>query len=192
MRMIGIAWAMSSPDGGLVQRPLFPFTALVAAALCTAFAGPVAAAPAPRLNASSFADLKKPLPLPYDETANADAAVAAAKARARARGKLLLIDLGGNWCPDCRVLAGTLALPELRAFIDRHYELVMVDVGRFDRNLQIPARYGIKDRLEGVPSVLVIDPRTDRLINSGRVAALADARAMTPQALADWFAQWVR
>ena len=113
---------------------------------------------------------------------------ASAKARALARHKLLLIDLGGNWCGDCRVLAGTMDLPEVRAFVDAHYEVVAVDVGRFDKNLQIPARYGITQRLEGVPSLLIVDPASDRLIDAGHVAALADARRMTPQALADWLA----
>ena len=102
----------------------------------------------------------------------------------------MLIDLGGNWCPDCRILAGTMRLPEVKAFVDAHYEVVTVDVGRFDKNLQIPARYGIHGRLEGVPSLLVVDPATDRLIDAGHIAALADARHMSPQALADWLAQW--
>jgi hypothetical protein len=30
------------------------------------------------------------------------------------------------------------------------------------------------------------------LLDGGHVAALADARSMTPQSLADWLAQWVR
>ena len=138
----------------------------------------------------SFAQLRTPLPFPYDEHADADAAVAKAKARALENHKLLLIDLGGNWCGDCRVLAGTMDLPEVRAFVDIHYEEVTVDVGRFDKNLQVPARYGITRRLEGVPSLLVVDPASDRLIDAGHVAALADARHMTPQSLADWLAQW--
>ncbi len=49
-----------------------------------------------------------------------------------------------------------------------------------------------RTELEGVPSVLVVDPRTDQLINQGRTAALADARSMTPQALADWLAGWTK
>jgi hypothetical protein len=152
--------------------------------------GPALAAPAPHVTIASFAQLRTPLPFPYDEHADADAAVAKAKARALENHKLLLIDLGGNWCGDCRVLAGTMDLPEVRAFVDTHYEEVTVDVGRFDKNLQVPARYGITSRLEGVPSLLVVDPASDRLIDAGHVAALADARHMTPQSLADWLAQW--
>ena len=66
----------------------------------------------------------------------------------------------------------------------------MVDVGRLSRNLQIPAHYGMRDRLIGVPTVLIVDPHTDRLIDAGHTAALADARGMSPQALADWLARW--
>jgi hypothetical protein len=43
-----------------------------------------------------------------------------------------------------------------------------------------------------VPSLLIVDPKTDKLLNAGRVSALADARSMTPQALADWLAQWTK
>ena len=109
---------------------------------------------------------------------------------ARSTHRLLMIDLGGNWCGDCRVLAGTMDLPEMRRFVDAHYVVVTVDVGRFDKNLQIPARYGIKDRLEGVPSLLIVDPKSNRLVDAGHIAALADARHMDPQSLADWLAQW--
>ena len=166
-------------------------TRRLAAALALALAaGTASAAPAPKMAIAGFAQLKTPLPYPYDEHADADAAVAAGKARARDHNKLLLIDLGGNWCPDCRILAGTMEQPELKAFVEAHYEVVTVDVGRFDKNLQIPAHYGITKRLDGVPSVLVVDPVSDRLIDSGHISALSDARHMTPQALADWLAQW--
>lgn len=149
-----------------------------------------APAAAPRVKAQSFEQLAKPLPLPYAEGANADAAVAAARARALKGHKKLLIDLGGNWCLDCRLLAGTMELPELAGWVKRHYEVVTVDVGRFDKNGQIPARYGITGRLAGVPAVLIVDPKTDRLLNKGRETALSDARSLTPQALADWLARW--
>ena len=166
-------------------------SALLAALLALSAPPALAVPPAPQLGLTSFEQLAKPLPQPYDTAANADRAVAAARQRAIERHKLLLIDLGGNWCLDCRLLAGTIETPRLKAFVDRHYELVTVDIGRFDRNGQIPARYGIRGRLEGVPAVLVIDPRSNRLINAGHVAALADARGMSPQALADWLASWL-
>lgn len=163
---------------------------LAATALILSLALPAAAAPAPKIGIDSFAQLTPPLPYPYDEQAHANADVARAKALARKTGKLLLIELGGNWCGDCRILTATMERPDLKPFLTRHYVTVLVDVGRFDTNLQIPAHYGITERLEGVPALLVVDPKTDRLLDPGRVSALQDARHMTPQALADWLAQW--
>ncbi len=161
------------------------------AAACVAGQPAIAATRAPEVGIASFDQLAQPLPLPYDTAANADRAVAEARQRAIATHKLLLIDLGGNWCPDCRILAGTIETPRLKAFVDAHYEVVTVDVGRFDKNGQIPARYGITGRLQGVPSLLIVEPKANRLINQGHTAALADARHMSPQALADWLASWL-
>lgn len=151
---------------------------------------PAFAARAPRVSVSSLEQLRQPLPLPFDEKADADSQVAAAKARAKAKGKRLLIDLGGNWCADCRILAGVFELPEVKAFLQRHYEVVTVDVGRFNKNQKIFQGHGV-ERLQGVPALLIVDPRSGKLLNEGRLFALADARHMTPQALADWLAQWV-
>lgn len=166
-----------------------PFT-ILSIVVALAFAAPALAASPPKPGIASFAQLRTPLPYPYDEHADADADVAAAKAAALKNHKLLLIDLGGNWCGDCRVLSGTLALPAMKAFMDKHYELAMVDVGHFERNPQIAARYGFKTRLKGVPTLLVVDPKTNRLLNPNEVFALASAGDMSPQALADWLARW--
>jgi thiol:disulfide interchange protein len=161
---------------------------LVALAFGLFAAMPATAATAPRVSISSLSDLEVP-DAPFAVNANANADVDAAFARARKDGKRVMIDLGGNWCADCRILSGLMELPEMRAFLASHYELISVDVGRFDKNLQVPARFGITTRLEGVPAILVATP-DGRLVNAGRISAIEDARHMTPQALADWLAQW--
>jgi len=153
-------------------------------------ATPVLAAPAPKIGIASFAELNPPQ-APYDEAADAKAAVDAAFARARATHKRVLIDLGGNWCGDCRILAGVMELPAMHRFLAAHYEIVSVNVGRFDTNLQIPARFGFTKRLLGVPTVLIATPN-GKLVNGGDVFALADARHMQPQAVADWLAKWAK
>jgi thiol-disulfide isomerase/thioredoxin len=151
-----------------------------------AFAAPASAATAPRVSISSLKELTVP-DAPYDTAANADAQVDAAVARAKKDGKEVFIDLGGNWCAACRIME----LPEMKTFLKAHYEMVSVDVGRFNKNLQIPARYGITTRLEGVPAFLIATP-DGKLLNPGHVSAIQDARHMTPQALADWLAQWAK
>ena len=126
---------------------------------------------------------------PYDEHANADAAVAAAFERAKKSHKRVLIDLGGNWCVDCVVLANFVEQPIVKKFVAAHYEWVAVDVGRFDHNLQVPARFGLTKRLTGVPTIIIATP-DGKQANQNDLFVLADARSMTPQAVADYLAKY--
>jgi thiol:disulfide interchange protein len=150
-----------------------------------------AAAPAPKLSITDFKQLPVVLTQPYDEGANADAALAAAFARAQKSHKRVLIDLGGNWCVDCIVLANFLKLPEMQRFMAAHYEVVTVDVGRFNRNLQIPARFGVTQKLEGVPALLIATP-DGNLVNGKDVFATASASEMTPKSVADYLAKYAQ
>ena len=146
--------------------------------------------PAPKLPYTKMADLPIVSMQVYDEKANADQVVDDAMAKAKKTHKLLLIDEGGNWCPDCVVLHNLMLVPAMQKFMDAHYVVAMVDVGKFDRNPQIAARYGYTERLKGVPTILVVNPATNKVINSEQVFALSNAGHQTPQDLADYLAHW--
>lgn len=133
--------------------------------------------------------LSAPLPAPYDPSADAAADVANAINRAKASGRFVLLDFGGNWCPDCRMVAGTLALGEIRPALDRTFEVVMIDVGRMTRNLDIAATYHV--RISAVPTIIVLDSQ-GRMVNAGNPSALSDARSMSPQAIVDTIFGWVK
>jgi thiol-disulfide isomerase/thioredoxin len=154
-------------------------TALLAAALLLT----LAAAPLPRLGDTA----SPPVATPYDTNADAHAAVDTAFARARANGHKVMLDFGGNWCPDCRALAGVLANPAVQGWTAENYETVLIDVGRFKKNLDIAQRYGVK--ITAAPTVLVLTPG-GKLLNGDRVFALADARSMSGQAVVDLLADW--
>lgn len=150
---------------------------------------PAQAATAPKPSIANLQQLPVVTLQPYDEAANADAQVASAFARAQKSHKRVLIDLGGNWCVDCLILANFVRLPEMRRFMTAHYEEVLVDVGRFNRNLQTPARFGITKRLEGVPALLIATP-DGKLVNGGDIFAVSEAQSMTPQTLASYLAKY--
>ena len=158
-----------------------PLALLVAAAL----AAPAVAATAPRVRIASIDELAKPLPLPYDEAADADAAVAAARARARAGGKRLLIDLGGNWCGDCRALDTALKSPANAEMINKEFVVVKVDVGNFDRHLDIAERYGNAIK-RGIPAAAVLSPQ-QTLLYTTKGGELANARKMSDTGVYDFF-----
>ena len=151
---------------------------------------PARAAQAPHVSIATLAQLHAPLPYPYDEKADAGPAIAAAFDRAKKSGKRVLIDFGGNWCPDCRILAGIIELPEVKSFVADHYEVVTVDVGMFNKNLDIVQRYGVP-KLRGVPTVVIADA-SSKPVNITNSAELANAREMSPQGIADWLARWAK
>lgn len=151
----------------------------------------LAAAPAPKPLIASLTQLPIVTMDIYDEKANADADVARAFARAKKSGKRVLLDLGGDWCPDCIVLSNFMKLPEIKRFVDTYYDVVLVDVGRFNKNLHIPARLGFTEKLRGVPAVLIFTPDR-KLVNRGDIFTTANARGMTPQGLADYLARYAK
>jgi thiol-disulfide isomerase/thioredoxin len=150
----------------------------------------LAAGSAPRVSIATVNALPKPLPLPYDEKADARAQVMQAFANAKTSGKRVLVDFGGNWCPDCRILAGVMNLPEMKSYLAKHYEIVAVDVGRFDRNMELVGQFGIT-QLAGVPTVIIAEA-DGKLLNVTNSAELSSAGSMKPQAIADWLARWTK
>ena len=163
--------------------------------VCLLLALPVlAAAVGPGARAASDAPalppgLATPAAQPYDTTADAHRAVDTALAEGRRAHRIVLIDFGGDWCPDCRMLSGVLAEPAMQAWLARHAVLVTVDVGRFDRNTDIAARWGVPIR--AVPTVLAVAP-DGRLLDRADPTALSDDRSMSAQAVADQVAAWAK
>lgn len=92
---------------------------------------------------------------PYDEGADAEADVRAAFERAQANGKLVFLQFGANWCPDCRHFARLLDDPVNAGYVGEHFEIVKIDVGRWDRNDPLVERYG-NPTAEGIPAAVVM------------------------------------
>ena len=122
---------------------------------------------------------------PYDESADANAQVAAALQSAHAAHKLPLLVFGANWCPDCRLLDIEMRKGKLAALVGDKFVVVKVDVGRFDRNTDVAARFGVPLG-KGIPAVAVLreDGSVAYLTAGGE---LADARKMGGEGIAKFF-----
>ncbi|WP_409431934.1 thioredoxin family protein [Litorimonas sp. RW-G-Af-16] len=92
----------------------------------------------------------------YDATRDAKSDVAAAQATARARGQKTIIAMGANWCHDSRALAGHLDRPRFQTLINDNYQLVFVDVGQKNQNLDVARSFGL-DAIVGTPTVIITD-----------------------------------
>ena len=167
------------------MRPRHVLPALPLLLCCLAGSASLAAVPPPTLPAG----LAPLAAHPYDTNADARAVTDAALARGRQEHRTVLLAFGGNWCPDCRMLAGVFAEPAMHTWLTAHVVTASIDIGRFDRNLDIAERWGIK--IAAVPTVLAIAP-DGTLLNPSDPTALANDRSMTAQAVADQIAAWSR
>ena len=114
---------------------------------------------------------------PYDPGANAKADSQHALRAARSDHKPVLIFFGANWCPDCRALAGSLATGKNATLLRQHFNIVKVDVGNFDRNLDVAQQYGDPIK-KGIPAAVIIAP-DGKILYATQAGELANARTMS-------------
>ena len=91
----------------------------------------------------------------YPDPSVAKTEIRDALARAKAQHKHVILDFGGNWCGDCQVLDIYFHDPANKALLEQNFELVDINIGRFDANQDIADRYGIPLQ-RGVPALVVL------------------------------------
>jgi thioredoxin 1 len=79
----------------------------------------------------------------YESKVDARTALEQGKARAAASGKMLLVTFGANWCPDCITLHQNLYAAETRAYAEKHFEIVEIDVGDAKKNAAVQRDLGM-------------------------------------------------
>lgn len=100
----------------------------------------------------------QPNPQLYRSDANAAADINRALATAARQHKRVLLDFGGNWCIDCHILENAFHQPRIAPLLNDNFVVVHVDVGRYDKNLDLAKRYHA-DLEKGVPSLAVLSAR---------------------------------
>ncbi|MFI6984004.1 thioredoxin family protein [Embleya sp. NPDC050154] len=130
------------------------------------------------------------MPKGFDATRDADADIRTALATAAQSDRAVLLDFGANWCPDCRVLHNLFRSPQVEPLLAKNYVVVPVDVGEFDRNLDVAARY-LDLATSGIPALVVLAPdgSVRTATNDG---SLANARNLDPGQVAAFLTRWAR
>lgn len=101
--------------------------------------------------------------------------------------KRVLLIFGGNWCYDCHVLDQALHQGTAGKIVEESYELVHIDVGEFNKNLELVNKYKVPLN-KGVPAVAVLDRRGKLLYSAeGEFEA---ARRMMKKQLVDFLLKW--
>lgn len=133
--------------------------------------------------------LSTPLPLPYDEKEIESLKLDRFIDLTINKGKQPVIIFGGNWCPDCRILEGTLAMPTIKKFIDQHYQIMHIDIGRYDRNMELMNHLNIESK-KGVPRVVILDFEKN-IVNSSTSSEWTTARDRKQQEIYNYFQKFV-
>ena len=125
--------------------------------------------------------------LPYNTTADANADVVHALAQAKAKHTPVLLIFGANWCEDCRSLDRALKTEKNTGLIHQKFQVVKIDVGNFDHNLDITKRYDDPTK-NGIPAAVIVSP-DDKILYSTKAGELSNARRMNDDGVYGFFQQ---
>lgn len=153
-----------------------------AALVVTGFGSGAAIAPAAAQDAS--VGIRKAQIYPPIESAAAD--IKAAVAEAHRTHKRVILDFGGDWCPDCQVLNIYFHQSPNAELLAKYFIRVNVNVGRLDANQDIAASYGVP--LKGVPALAVLDGKGKSLYAQNK--EFSDMRHLDASALTTFLNQW--
>jgi len=99
----------------------------------------------------------KPVRQVYDEAADAKVDVTAALARAKAENRRVLVVWGANWCGWCVKLADVFVQDkDIARKLQYEYDVVKVDVGNFDKHMELAAAFGADFKATGIPFLTVL------------------------------------
>jgi thioredoxin 1 len=123
----------------------------------------------------------------YDEAADAKADIRVALADAQRADRPVLVVFGANWCGDCKVLDMAFKSGASAPLIAKNYRVVKVNVGRFDRNVDVAQSYGVPLK-NGIPAVVVLSPQ-GKVIYATRAGELAEAETMGDKGIYEFFSK---
>ena len=124
----------------------------------------------------------------YPDPAVAKGEIKAALAKAAKEHKRVILDFGGNWCPDCRVLDRYFHQEPNASLLKANFILVDVNIGKVDRNKDVAKAYGVPlDK--GVPALAVLDENGKRLF-SQKKGEFESMRRLESSALTELLNHW--
>jgi thiol:disulfide interchange protein len=126
----------------------------------------------------------------YPDVSAANADVAAALKQAATTHRRVIIDFGGDWCTDCRILDLRFKEQPNAELLQRHYVIVRVNVGDkgIKSNFDVAERYGIPLR-KGVPALAVLES-DGRLLYSQKNGEFESMRSMDRASVTEFLRRW--
>jgi thioredoxin 1 len=124
----------------------------------------------------------------YPDPGQAKADLAAALKSAAATHRRVLLDFGGNWCGDCKVLDIYMHDEKNKPLVDANFVVVHINVGHFDANLDIAEQYEIPLK-RGVPALAVLSDH-GKLLYSQKNGEFEAMRRMESASVTEFLVHW--
>lgn len=124
----------------------------------------------------------------YNEHADARRQIQAGIAQARRSGKNVALIFGANWCSDCHALNRQMQQGKLARIIRQDYVVVKIDVGQFDKNVEVAAKYGVPVK-HGIPAIAVLNSH-GKLLYAQDQGQFANAGKMAYGSFLEFFEKW--
>ena len=124
----------------------------------------------------------------YSETADPRADIAAALKQARREHKRVILDFGGDWCPDCQVLDTYFHDPLNEPILQKNYILVHVWIGHIDKNLDVAAQHGAPLK-HGVPALAVLNAQ-GKTLYAQTTGQFSNMRGMDKASVTEFLNKW--
>jgi thioredoxin-related protein len=113
---------------------------------------------------------------PYNETDEAETEINYLLDIIKNEQKHGLIVFGANWCHDSRSFAATLNSIRFEKLLKNNYEILYVDVGDKDKNINLIRKYGVQGEF-GTPTVFVINSN-GRVLNLNTAVSWRNAHSI--------------
>ena len=105
------------------------------------------------------------------------------------QNKQSIIIFGANWCPDARLLDAVMQLKLIKKYLDRHSNILHIDVGDYEINTGL---FNVFDKniRDGIPRIFIMD-RKGRNINLQDNDTMRKARELSTQDIFDYFQKFI-
>ena len=124
----------------------------------------------------------KPLPVPvYSQNIDVEALYNEKLNGIKKSGKHILLVFGADWCGDCKALDAFLKKDDVRDIWQPGFEIVKVDVGQYDHNLEFAAKFGSPYK-GGIPALAVVD-KDEKTLNVTLAGEFASTSRESPERL---------
>ncbi|GGW83861.1 thioredoxin family protein [Alteromonas halophila] len=117
-------------------------------------------------------------PSPYQPSDTVQQDITTMLATAKQNNQQAMIVLGASWCHDSMGLAERFSTPQMQRILNAHYQTLFVDVGFLQDRRSVTRRVGYPTYF-ATPTVLIVDPVTETLVNRHSIAKWGNAASVS-------------